>query len=112
MLKFYWLGFLLYSIIYIHIIINQNKKNMNTQETNKQTKAISPKNQSNLNKAIQWLEKYNKANDLRNMSDDEGNEKLFIKHEKACEHSYNKFLEYMEELPKSQQNKVYKSNLY
>jgi len=75
-------------------------------------KAINPKNQALVNKAIQWLEKHNAFNDQRNIADDIGDEKAYNKLDKKCESSYDKFLEYMEELPKNQQNLIYKSDLY
>lgn len=74
--------------------------------------AINPKNQSIVNKAIAWLEKYNKADDLRNIADGEGDEKAFSKHDRQCEKTFDKFLEYMSELPKNQQSAIYKSEKY
>ena len=74
--------------------------------------AINPKNQSIVNKAIAWLEKYNKADDLRNIADGDGDEKAFVKHDRECEKTFDKFLEYMSELPKNQQSVIYKSEKY
>jgi len=74
--------------------------------------AINPKNQSLVNKAISWLEKYNKADDLRNIADGDGDEKAFRKHDRECEKTFDKFLEYMSVLPKNQQNAIYKSEKY
>lgn len=74
--------------------------------------AINPKNQTTVNKAIQWLEKYNRADILRNVADGEGNEKEFNKHERECEKAFNKYLEYTSELPKNQVNAIEKSELY
>ena len=74
--------------------------------------AINPKNQTTVNKAIQWLEKYNRADILRNVADGEGNEKAFNKHDMECEKSFNKYLEYISELPKNQVKAIEKSELY
>ena len=74
--------------------------------------AINPKNQTTVNKAIQWLEKYNRADTLRNIADGEGNEKDLNKHERECEKAFNKYLEYTSELPKNQVNAIEKSELY
>ena len=52
--------------------------------------AINPKNQTTVNRAIQCLEKYKRADILRNVADGEGNEKEFNKHERECEKTFNK----------------------
>jgi len=75
-------------------------------------KAINPKNQSIVNKAISWLEKHNKANDLRNIADGDGNEKEFKKHDKECENTFNKYLDCVSELPKNQQKAIESSDFY
>ena len=75
-------------------------------------KAINPKNQTKLNKAIQWLKKYNEADTLRNLADGEGDVKAFNKHEKECEKAFNKYLDYVSELPKNQVKAIEKSELY
>ena len=74
--------------------------------------AINPKNQTTVNRAIQWLEKYKRADILRNVADGEGNEKEFNKHERECEKTFNKYLDYISELPKNQVNAIEKSELY
>ena len=74
--------------------------------------AINPKNQSIVNKAIAWLDKYNKADDLRNIADGEGDEKAYRKYDRECEKTFDKFLDYMSEMPKNQQLAIYKSKIY
>lgn len=74
--------------------------------------AINSKNQSIVNKAMTWLEKYNKADDLRNIADGDGDGKAFRKHDRECEKTFDKFLEYMSVLPKNQQSAIYKSEKY
>ena len=75
-------------------------------------KAINKKHQGTMTKAIAWLIKYNDFNDQRNICDDNDDEKGFRKFDKKCESSYDKFLEYMDELPKREQVRIYKSELY
>lgn len=74
--------------------------------------AINPKNQSLVNKALQWLKKYNDADNLRNNADGEGDEKAYRKYDRECERAFDKFLEYMSEMPKNQQSAIYKSKIY
>ena len=75
-------------------------------------KAINPKNQALVNKAISWLTKHNEYNDKRTLAYDNDNIVAAVQLDKKCEQSYDKFLEYMEELPKNQQELIYKSDLY
>ncbi len=74
--------------------------------------AKNKKHQANFNRALSWLIKYNSFNDIRNIADGDGDEKEYNRVNKKCENSYDKFLDYMEELPKYEQNKIYKSELY
>ncbi len=74
--------------------------------------AKNKKHQANFKKALSWLIKYNTYNDLRNIAEGDGNEKEYNRINKKCENSYDKFLDYIEELPKYEQNKIYKSELY
>jgi hypothetical protein len=74
--------------------------------------AKNKKHQTNFKKALSWLIKHNSFNDLRDIAEGEGNLKQYDKINKKCENSYDKFLDYMEELPKYEQNKIYKSELY
>ena len=46
--------------------------------------AIKSKNQSKVNRALNWLIKYNTANDMRNDADGDGNEKMYNKYDKVC----------------------------
>jgi predicted esterase YcpF (UPF0227 family) len=73
-------------------------------------KAINPKNQSTVNKAINWLEKHNNFNDVRDTLEEYTKE--YTKIDNKCLHSFDMFLEYMSQLPKNQQEIIYKSNSY
>tara|TARA_R110000744_G_scaffold40521_1_gene91943 strand:- start:2190 stop:2426 length:237 start_codon:yes stop_codon:yes gene_type:complete len=74
--------------------------------------AITKKNQPTVNKATSWLIKYNTANDLRDLADGNDDTKAFSKHNRTCEKAFDKYLEYMEELPKREQKQIEKSELY
>ena len=69
-------------------------------------KAINPKNQSLVNKAINWLVKHNSFNDLRDIADGEGDDKAYSKWDKKCVHSFDMYLEYLYDLPKGQQKAI------
>jgi hypothetical protein len=70
--------------------------------------AKTKKNQSNLNKAIEWGLKHNAANDMRNRADDNGDLKAYKAANKLCENTFEKYLDYLSELPKSEQKRVEK----
>ena len=77
-----------------------------------EVKAINPKYQSVVNKAVNWMVMYELANDERNIASDntecdyEEDDKLWRKWDRRCIKAYDKYLEYMEELPKREQDKV------
>ena len=74
--------------------------------------AKSNKNKSTFNKAINWLIKYNEANKLREIAEGNGDEKEYEKHTRKCENLYDKFSEFLYELPQYEQNRILNSNLY
>jgi hypothetical protein len=76
--------------------------------------AKNPKNQVKVNKAVNWLVKHNAYNDERNqVSDNLGEDcKEWRRINKKCEDSFDKYLEYLEELPKREQAQITKSELY
>jgi len=81
-------------------------------------KAINSKHQTTVNRACAWLKKYNTSNTLRDEA--EGNsihstpedDKEYRRLDNLCQKQFNQFLEYMEELPKREQQAIYKSDLY
>ena len=79
-----------------------------TSKPTPQVTTKSRKNQTNVNKAIYWGMKYNQLNDLRDKADDIGDEKAYRKYDRQCEAAFDKHLDYMSELPKSEQKKVEK----
>ncbi len=73
--------------------------------------------QSNVNKATQWLEKHNAFNTERDRIEDslEGypdEDTAWRRINKKCEDSFDKYLFYMDELPKREQDQITKSELY
>ena len=78
-------------------------------------KGIDIKNKANLKyvkSAVNWLIKHNEADSLRNIADGEGDDRAYNKHDKQCEKTFDKYLEYCEELPKYQIKQIEKSILY
>ena len=74
--------------------------------------AKSVKNKPTFNKAINWLIKYNEANKLREIAEGNGDEKAYEKHTRKCENLYDKFSEFLYELPQYEQDRILNSNLY
>ena len=70
--------------------------------------AITRANQSNVNKAVYWGQRYNILNDLRDDADGQGNDKLYKMYDRMASDAFNKHLDYMSELPKREQAKVEK----
>jgi hypothetical protein len=75
-------------------------------------KAINAKHQSVVNKAVSWMEKYELANYQRNIASDntecdyEEDDKLWRKWDRRCIQAYDRYTEYMEELPKREQDNI------
>lgn len=69
-------------------------------------KAINPKNQSLVNKAIKSLEIYYKWNDLRDRAEAIDNMREYNKIDTKCRNAFDKYLEYYDELPKNQQKEI------
>lgn len=76
---------------------------------------IVVKNKANLKyvkSAVNWLIKHNEANKLRDIADGDGDEKAWNKANRKCESTFDKYLEYAEELPKYQVKLIEQSILY
>jgi hypothetical protein len=75
-------------------------------------KAINAKYQSVVNKAVSWMDKYESADEQRNIASDnteceyEEDDKLWRKWDRRCVQAYDKYLEYMDELPKREQDNI------
>lgn len=74
--------------------------------------AINKKHQTMVNRACQWLEKYNKANDQRDLADNNGDEKMYRKYDRLCEKAWDKYEDYTSELPSREVAQIEKSELY
>lgn len=70
------------------------------------------KNSKLFNKVLKSLVKYNELNNLRDKANDEGNDKEFNKLDKKCEIAFSNYLDLLEQLPKYEQVRIEKSELY
>ena len=70
--------------------------------------AINKKHQSKVNRAVKTLVRYNALNDLRNIADDNGEEKLYKKLDRQCLNSFDKYLDIVSELPARERVKIEK----
>ena len=73
--------------------------------------SITQKNQSLVNKAVNWLNKHDAYNTQRdfisdNLECDEDDSKEWRQINRKCEVSFDKYLNYLEELPKREQNNI------
>lgn len=74
--------------------------------------AINKLHQSKVNRAVNVLIKYNEANDLRNLSHDSDDEKLYNKYNRLCEKYFDRYLDLVTEMPKRERQNIEKSELY
>jgi hypothetical protein len=81
---------------------------INGTSTSGKLTAITRANQSNVNKAVYWGQKYNELNDARDRADDAGNQKLYKQLDRQASAAFEKHLDFMSELPKREQAKVEK----
>ena len=79
---------------------------INASGTSPKLTAASKRNQTNLNKAIYWGMKYNQVNDLRDVADNNGDMKAYRKYDRMAENAFDKYLEYLDSLPKTERNRV------
>jgi hypothetical protein len=70
------------------------------------------KNRVLFNKVVKALNNYNVLNNLRDSADNEGNDKEFKKLDNKCLNAFDKYLELLEQLPKYEQVRIEKSDLY
>jgi len=74
--------------------------------------AINKKHQAMVNKAIKWLEKHNEANDLRDLADNNDDERSYKKYDRICENTWDKYEECISELPSREVSQIEKSGRY
>ena len=70
--------------------------------------AKTKKNQSMVNRCIKALQRYDALNTLRDVADNDGNERLVNKYNRLCENAFDKYLTYSYELPKYEQKRIEK----
>jgi hypothetical protein len=71
-------------------------------------KAKNKKNQAMINKCIKALRRYDALNSLRDIADNDGNEREVKKYNRLCENVFDKYLTYSDELPKYEQKRIEK----
>jgi hypothetical protein len=74
--------------------------------------AINKIHQSKVNRAVNVLIKYNETNDLRNLSHDSDDEKLYNKYNKLCEKYFDRYLDLVTDMPKRERSNIEKTELY
>ena len=81
-------------------------------------KAINKRHQSMVNRAVKWIEKYNKANEQRDIalelmrSSMTKNAPIWRKYNRLCERAFDKYLECLYELPRREVAQIEKADLY
>ncbi len=70
------------------------------------------KNKVLFNKVIKALNNYNTLNNLRDLAYNDGEDKEFKKLDNKCLNAFDKYLELLNELPKYEQTRIEKSDLY
>jgi hypothetical protein len=70
------------------------------------------KNKVIFNKVLKALNNYNRLNNLRDTADNEGNDKEYKKLDNKCLNAFDKYTELLEQLPKYEQIRIEKSDLY
>jgi len=75
--------------------------------------ATNKKNVSAFNKCIKALTRYNVLNNLREKSENDGErETVMNRHDRACESAFDRYQDYLSELPKYEQKRIENSELY
>lgn len=74
--------------------------------------AVNKIHQSKVNRAVNVLIKYNETNDLRNLSHDSDDEKLYNKYNKLCEKYFDRYLDLVTDMPKRERSNIEKTELY
>lgn len=69
-------------------------------------KAKVKKHQTNINKALYYGVRYNEANNLRDKASDVDDTKAYNKFDRQCEVIFDKYINYLNELPKYEQTRV------
>lgn len=66
------------------------------------------KHQSTINKCVKAINRYYALNDLRDTADNMGYDKEFKKYDRMCQNAFDKYLDYLNELPKYIQAQIEK----
>lgn len=74
--------------------------------------AINKVHQGKVNKACNWLVKYNEFNRQRDLLESDDDDKAIRSINRLCENSFDKYLTIVDELPKREKVNIEKSELY
>jgi len=74
--------------------------------------SINKKHQTQVNKALRKLARYNSYNNLRDIADGEGDDKAYKQLNKLCEQLFDEYLEIISELPKGEVKRIESSKYY
>tara|TARA_R110000744_G_scaffold363929_1_gene472370 strand:+ start:45 stop:281 length:237 start_codon:yes stop_codon:yes gene_type:complete len=74
--------------------------------------AVNKKHQAKVNRAIYWLIKHNEANDMRDIADNNDDEKMHEKYDRICQKTFDKYEAYTSELPIREVTQIENSILY
>lgn len=74
--------------------------------------AINKTHQAKVNRACAWLSKYNALNDLRDIADNDGDDKAYRKLDRQCANAFDRYLDIVDELPSREKDNIEKSELY
>ena len=75
-------------------------------------KAINPEHQPMVNRCTSWLIKHNAANELRNIFDGDEESREYSLLENKCGYTFDKYLDYRDELPKREVANIEASDFY
>jgi|TARA_R110000764_G_scaffold121094_2_gene208816 hypothetical protein len=68
--------------------------------------AIKSKNQGKVNRAVNWLVKFNEFDRLRNIADGDGNEREFNRLDKKCYNAWDKYGDALWHLPRYEEKQI------
>jgi hypothetical protein len=72
-------------------------------------KAINHKHQRSINRALQAWFRYSYLNDQRDIADGNGDSKSYKLYDRACEKTFDRFMDFFQMLPKREQINFEKS---
>jgi hypothetical protein len=74
--------------------------------------ALNKKHQVRVTRAVNWLIKHNSANLMRDIADNNDDEKMLKKYDRLCQTTWDKYEDNTSELPKREVAQIENSELY